>query len=702
MELGWKMLAENNFKKMVEQQRAKQRIIADGILLELKDKIIVISEHTETYKKYKKELQEKFYDLITEGFEFKDFREHPIHFRFFPEGTIYTMQFRHFVTNLLFWGGIVRIDPNYLDEKHLIDCTTINGNTIKNYIDNLLIPHRNEVEHSQLNVIIHDVLYNLGRISRDFNEILAISMNVETFIDLANRYPRFNEIMHTKLSDDMQPKEIETLLKQLTEEQMNIIKNDTQYNHLKPIMLSSGSIKKGQFKEFAINAGLKPDLTGSTIPKPVNTNFITGGLNTVASYYIDSLAGRKSLIMNKTVMGSSGHFARLIMLITSDVTLRQDDEVCNSVHPIPIEIKSQDHLEKLRHRYYKLPHQRKYSVMRGDETELIGETIMLKSPITCASEEGICRQCYGELFNTNRTLNSAGGLSATKISEPVTQNILSSKHLLETDSEYIEFDNEEFYRFFNVFTNEIMLNKEADDIENCSLVIIRENLLTLEEFDSDINTFVNIFHVKDTDGNMHEFVESTGKGLFLSPEFSRVINKLAKSKKKSKEDQGSYIEIPFSSIGYDEKIFVVEINNNELTRPLYDIMYLLNNKKERAKEGIEKPEQAAQRLMDLLVESDIEAGAIHGEMILRSLIRSQHDILELPDFTRYDAMNDTQLLTISTALNNHPSVTVSLSFQYLLSQLESPLTFKKKSTSYLDPFFKKKIEESDIIEIESE
>lgn len=289
------------FKDMVEEQREEQRVVASAILEELKDKIIIISEHTETYKKYKRELQEKYYELITQGFEFKDFREHLIHFRFVPEGTIHSMQFRHFVTNLLFWGGIVRIDASELDERHLIDCTTISNKTIEKYINTLLIPHRNTVDHSDLNVYIHDIVHNLGRISRDFNELLAISMNVEIFIDLANRYPRFDEILHTKLPENMQPKEIETLLGELTQEQMSIIRNDPQYNHLKPIMLSSGSIKPGQFKEFSINSGLKPDLTGSTIPIPVNTNFITGGLNTVASYYIDSLAGRKSLIMNKTV-----------------------------------------------------------------------------------------------------------------------------------------------------------------------------------------------------------------------------------------------------------------------------------------------------------------------------------------------------------------------------------------------------------------
>lgn len=685
-------MPEMKFKQMMDDQTAKQRVIVDGILAGVKDKIIIISDHTDSYKTYKKDLQEKYYELIKEGFEFKDYREHPIHFRFKPEGTIHTLQFRHFVTNLLFWGGIVRIDPEELDERHLIDCTTINTSVIKTYIDTFIVPHRNDIAQDKLNVIAHDIIYNLGRISSDFNEILAISMNVELFMDLSDRYPRFNEIMHTKLSDDMQPKEIETLLKQLTAEQMDIIRNDTEYNHLKPILRSSGAIKPGQFKEFAVNAGLKPSLSGETIPIPVNTNFITGGLNTVSSYYIDSLAGRKSLIMNKTVMGSSGHFARLIMLVTSDVVLRKDDVECNSVHPIAIEIKTDEHLSKLKHRYYKLPHQIKYSLMTGKEYDLIGETVLIKSPITCASKEGICRKCYGELFDVNKTLNSAGGLSATRISEPVTQNILSSKHLLATDSETIEFDNQEFYDYFNVYANEIMLERDNDDIEKNSLILILNNIIKLEEFDGDINKFVSVFHIKDKNGDIKEFTESTGKELYLTPSFSKMVDKAIRSKKRSSSDLGEYIEIPFSGIGFDQSLFVVEISNNELTKPLYDIMHLLNNKKERAARGIVSVDQGAQILLDLLEVSEIPADAIHGEMILRALVRSKHDVLELPDFTRYDAMKDTDFMTILSALNTHPSVTVSLSFQYLLNQLESPLTFRKKDTSYLDPFFQKKID----------
>ena len=46
------------------------------------------------------------------------------------------------------------------------------------------------------------------------------------------------------------------------------------------------------------------------------------------------------------------------------------------------------------------------------DTHLIGKRVPFRSPTTCASEEGICRYCYGELFDINKDLYSAGSLAA--------------------------------------------------------------------------------------------------------------------------------------------------------------------------------------------------------------------------------------------------------------------------------------------------
>lgn len=655
----------------------------EGIINELSNKIIIIEEVGRDTKLYRETI-EKYYDYIKQGFEHKELRTCPVHFKFFDtdDAFIHTLQLRHFVTNLMFWEPMVRMELyDTMNETYIVDCTRLSNDLIKSYIDDKIItPFRTSIGNRKLNKVIHDMIYNLGRISTDFNMILGMSMNVETFIDVANKNERFNEIIRTKIEDSMQPNEIESHLSALTEEQMSILMEED--NFLKPILRSGTGIKAGQFKEFAVNGGLKPDLDGNTIPIAVNSNFLVGGLNNVTNYYIDSLGGRKSIIMNKTVMGKSGHFARMVMLLSSTVKLRKDEEDCGSVHGVKMNVRTKKHLKRLRGRTYRQPHNRQYTIMTGAEEHLIGKDIILRSPVTCASKR-ICKTCYGQLYYTNKDLESIGGYAGSKITEPLSQSILSSKHLLTTQSEKIEF-NEEFYTFFNINANEIVVNTENDDIDKYSIVIIRENIQTINEFDeSEFNSFIDIFHVKDKKtGEMTQIRESHIKELYIAPEMKDLMVK----PKGNKE----IVEIDLAKVGDDERIFVVEISNNELTRPLYNIMDLLNSKTRREEAGVFTIDAMVQRMLDLLIESKIDSDSVHGEILIRPLIRSTKDVLKTPDFRKYSASSEYAVLTVEDSLKRHPSVVVSLSFQDIGRQLTNPLTFKKRDTSFLDPFYQER------------
>ena len=59
-----------------------------------------------------------------------------------------------------------------------------------------------------------------------------------------------------------------------------------------------------QLSEFTINGGLKPDLSGVTIPIPINSNTLIRGLDKPSSLYLDALGARKSLIMNQKVINN--------------------------------------------------------------------------------------------------------------------------------------------------------------------------------------------------------------------------------------------------------------------------------------------------------------------------------------------------------------------------------------------------------------
>lgn len=650
--------------------------------------LIVISEYASDPETYSTAIEE-FYDYIKQGFEHRELRSCPVHFKFFDntEETIKTLELRHLLTNMMLWQPLVLLDKyEEINDSYVFDCKHMTSGTLKDYYDNkIIIPFRRVVKQKKLNMALDEMIYNLSRISTDFNIILGLSINTETFIELAKRNPRFNEIIRTMIDEGMQPNEIEAILNQLMLEEVEIIKNDPVGNFLQPILLTETGIRTKQLAEFSINGGLKPDLDGKTIPKPINANFIVRGLSNIPNYYIDSLGGRKSVIMNKTTMGRSGHFSRMIMLATSDIEMHKHICDCNTVNPVQMFVKTEKHLKRLIGRYYREPHNRTYKMLTGLDKHLIGKSILVRSPITCASDK-VCSMCYGDLYYTNRDLRSIGGFAGARITEPLSQMILSSKHLLTTQSELIEF-NPEFYSMFSISANMIILNTENEDFEinDYTMVVLRDNLQMLDEFDdSEFNSFLPLFHVRNKrTGELIEMKELNDKELYLSSDIRALIDR-----DKSGRD---IVEIDLARISDEESIFAVEISNNELTRPLYRIMHLLNRSDHEGQTDIDG---MAQMLLDLLIESSIGADSVHGELLIRPLIRKNgkkmKDILERPDFSKYMTNSDYTILTVQGALERHPSVLVSMSFQGLGRQLQNPLTFKKSATSFVDPFFKER------------
>lgn len=657
------------------------------LINEITTNLVIIEDHAESKKTYN-QLIEKFYDYAKQGFEYRELRTAMVPFKFFKDiddQYVYTLELRHFITNLIMWSGLVKLDRfNDITPEHIMDCTKLNGGYIKNYIDKfIIIPYRSatDVSNKRLNGVCHDIIHRLSIISTDFNIILGLSINIEVFIEMAEKFPEFNDIIRTSIDEDMQPNEIEAFIEKRTEDAIKILKDND--NMLQPIFRSGTGIKAGQFGEFAVNGGLKPDDDGNTIPIPINTNFIVGGLHTPSQYYIDSIGGRKALIMAKSVMGKSGHFARMIMLLTTNIRLSKKIDDCGSVRPIELVVRNKKYLDKLIGRHYRLPNSRIYHIIRDTDTDLIGKTIYVRSPITCTSKK-ICKTCYGELYHTNINIRSVGGLAGTMLTRPLSQNILSAKHLLKTVSDKLEF-NEEAYIFFSHSSNELMMNTFDDDdedfdVSNYSMIINKEDVIVIDQFDdSEFNTYITSFKIRNKKtGQEQEMREAGGSDLYLYPE---VLNLMRTTKK-------PYYEIDLNKFTPNDRLFAMEINNRELTRPLYSIMNLLNRKD---REGCETIDEMAQMLLDLIMESKIDIDSVHAELIIKPLIRSESDILADVRFDRWEETEKYRILTVDSALQNHPSVTISLAYQNLGKQFIRPVTYRKRGQSFLDPFFMERI-----------
>ena len=137
----------------------------------------------------------------------------------------------------------------------------------------------------------------------------------------------------------------------------------------------------------------------------------------------------------------------------------------------------------------------------------------------------------------------------------------------------------------------------------------------------------------------------------------------------------------------------VNVENNELTKPMKSIQRIINNKDH---EGCNTYQEVANKMLDLIIASKLDAMNIHAEMIIRELVRRKSNVLKRPDFSKIIMSKDYELMTINSALRKNPSITTSLSTPYLKHQLVNLTeTFVKEAQSVFDPFFKPTLVQND-------
>jgi hypothetical protein len=274
----------------------------------------------------------------------------------------------------------------------------------------------------------------------------------------------------------------------------------------------------------------------------------------------------------------------------------------------------------------------------------------------------------------------------------VNQNILSAKHLLNTNSEKIEF-NSDFYKFFTITGGEIYPviegNEAIPNIEDYAIYIDPDDISKVEEMDEDslYNTQISngrfyIRNIVDSEEPDIVIQAENEKEIFITEDVSVMLK------------SGNNL-IRFDELDNDEKLFEVVIMNNELTKPLYDIMNLINRQN---KDNVEYDiNSICNEFLRLIIEAKIGAGVIATELIINRLIRSSTNIFERPDFSK-DVVEPYEILTVSKALEKNPSPMIGLSFQNLKRQILSNELFEERDEpSYMDAYFKTEIPTENLV-----
>ena len=711
---------------------------AQAIMDKFKEKIFIIEKYNG--QEYEDFIMTLIHTML-EGYEVEEFRNYPVMYKFkdSPDEQVKWLPFKHFIINTVFWNPMKWLDPDNLDESFIVPSADMSKMTpiyIKSYMDdkyttnyNRYIPNMPNVNiygiNKEMNNIMGRTNFLFSRFSAYFLIFNGISSSIESFKELADRIPELNDMFYFKSDESKQPAHIEKDLSNALDHTISLIENDKEFNPFKPLLQPKSGLNTKQLRDMCINIGMKPNQDGKTIPKPINTNYLTGGLKNTRDYYVAAIPGRKAAIINHEYMGKTGHLLILIAISTASVRLSRTVMDCHSPNPIPMYVKDEEQLKRLEGRSYRYAGDKKYKMIDVKKNkEIIGNTIYLRSPVTCCAPDGVCKECYGNLYYTNIDNYATGVFSATYVMNPVIQGILSVKHHQTTNTTEIEFI-EEFYNFFDIYSTDIIIKPSKDiNIMDYCLIIRREDLHTDDEDDDNEIDFTkkkrkrkktNTFKASeaenfsdigdDDDGDLElklpyyvkkfvvakdllskkpteyiEFSDKEEKELYMHTDFiQRMIPD-------SNEEMGDFLYIPLEDIPQEEFIFVIDVYNNELTKPMKSIQKVLNNK---AHEGCNTYEEVVDKMLELMIASKLDAMSVHAEMIIRQLVRRKSNILKRPDFSRIIMTQDYQLLTIGTALKENPSICTSLSTPYLKDQLVSMTnTFRKDEQSVFDPLFR--------------
>ena len=673
-------------------------------LRELLSPLYIIEDYLVDYDTYDNFFN-KIYNIVKGCYTIQVCREYPVKFKFYrTDKETHTAQLRCFLLDLMAWRPFVELyGIHVLDDTFIMDPEK-DIPKLEDFQNNkIILPLRDHhVKSTTVNYATSEVGHLFRSISLNFSDIMGLSFGTADFLEMYNDNETIRGLMDTTFDDLSQPHEIEQRLDQSREKLIQTLEGQKE-NTIGIILRSGTGIKHKQLSEFMIAEGLKPSLEGNTIPIPIQTSTIKGGLDRPAYLYIDGTGARKSMVTNKRVMGNAGYFGKSLTLLARTLSMSKTVADCGSKHLIPYEIKTKKHLQKLNGKYYKFSlDDPDYQVLDANkDTNLIGQTLWFRSVITCRLKNEVCPRCIGLTANINEDI--ADGIAAFQTEETtkvINQNVLSTKHLLTTNSEEIIF-SEGFSDFFTLINSEIypIVNNNpvyGDDINNYGIYISKKDLTKISELDDDslYNTEIDTgrLYIRDLTGKepdklictLNKDGEPENTEIFVTKEASDIL-------KKNKN------VIPFSEVDDNVKIFEVAIQNNELTKPLYDMMNLINKK---AQIDNETMASMAQKLLDLLISAGIGATATSSEMIINRMIRSMTDVYKRPDLDEVveDAngnlvpVDPPQIITARQALEKNISPYIGLSYQNIKRQMISDdLYTKRNEPSYVDPLFDEKV-----------
>lgn len=675
--------------------------------------IIVISKY-DTYEKFD-DLYYKIYYAICACAEIPECTGYKIKFKFYPEDEkVFELSMPKLLLNLNAWRPLIELNSlqkYYRNKIEVLDESFIVGvmmsNTLRMGLESKVIQTLDDygINFEKISELIEIVIERYQEASIEFSMIdnHSIMTFESVFLNDYRNSEKIRELNNLKIDQSLQTAEVEDLLRIKTNEllqEMGKTRNPIWY-----ISKAGNHIKQKQVQELYISYGQIPDVSGNVIPYTMQGNGFATGYVDPTTYYIAATGARLSAIMNKEHMGEAGYLSRNLILISRTMRLSNTVFDCGTKHLLPITVTDSTFLHRLENKWYCENEGEALKLIHYEDCKhLIGKRIKIRSLLTCAcGDNEVCHVCYGK--DSHLVMNMPGmAIYNTEVySEPVSQNILSTKHLLFTAANKIGF-SESFNKYFKYNAGDVYVNDKDElnglDPSSLSIRIEEGNCIPINQQDmQEYNTFGNHvespFFIYNSKTGEYDKIEIINYEKMFIDAASMKNFKMVTDKKS--EGGKKYFEISFDTLSeeLEGRLLSIDIKNNGLTDNLYMIMDLLG--KNAAK--YEDYSVLAQDFFETLIKAGINCRVVQAEVILNRLIRDANDLYHRPDFSKFENPQY-KILNLNQALLNTKAPTVGFSYQELKRQLLSDDIYEvKDGSSYLDPLYATKIDTTHLKEL---
>jgi DNA-directed RNA polymerase subunit beta' len=254
-----------------------------------------------------------------------------------------------------------------------------------------------------------------------------------------------------------------------------------------PIYMMANSGARGnrdQIRQLAAMRGLMAKHTGEFIETPITANFREG--LSVLEYFISTYGARKGLADTALKTAFAGYLTRRLVDVAQDILISQKDcGTTKGIEMTPI-VEGGEEKVPLRDRIVgrtlaedvidpytgEVIAQRNTIIDPGLADKIVHrgiEKVLVRSPLTCEAEFGVCAMCYGWDLSQRKLVDvgeAVGIIAAQSIGEPGTQLTMRTFHIggaaiAERAKGELLNETEGYVKFYNI---KLITNREGKRI----------------------------------------------------------------------------------------------------------------------------------------------------------------------------------------------------------------------------------------------